>query len=104
MATPEMARHFDEELEANRSRGVVNRVLDVKLLHGDLCEAWREGSDEYASIAMRFALNDVMEDRSTGKSAPGSQGRTEATVVWTFRRPAGAGAHAWKLSAIQQAA
>jgi predicted lipid-binding transport protein (Tim44 family) len=104
MATPEMARHFDEELEANRSRGVVNRVLDVKLLHGDLCEAWREGSDEYASIAMRFALNDVMEDRSTGKPAPGSQGRTEATEVWTFRRPTGAGPHAWKLSAIQQAA
>ncbi len=104
MATPEMARHFDEELAENRSRGLVNRVSEVKLLQGDLSEAWREGSDEYATVAMRFALNDVMEDRTTGKPAPGSTGATQATEVWTFRRPAGAGPEAWKLSAIQQAA
>ncbi|QGM98504.1 TIM44-like domain-containing protein [Methylocystis parvus] len=104
MATPEMIRHFDEELESNRRKGVVNRVTDVKLLQGDLSEAWREGGDEYASVAMRFSLNDVMEDRATGKPAPGSQGATQATEVWTFRRPAGASPEAWKLSAIQQAA
>ncbi len=104
ITTPEMARHFDDELEANRGKGVVNRVTDVKLLQGDLSEAWREGSDEYATVAMRFALNDVMEDRATGKPAPGSTGATEATEVWTFRRPAGSGPDAWKLSAIQQAA
>lgn len=104
VATPEMVRHFDDELETNRRKGVVNRVSDVKLLQGDLSEAWREGSDEYASVAMRFSLNDVLEDRATGKPAPGSAGPTEATEVWTFRRPAGAGPDAWKLSAIQQAA
>ncbi|WP_442756774.1 TIM44-like domain-containing protein [Methylocystis sp. JAN1] len=104
MATPEMIRHFDEELETNRRKGVVNRVSDVKLLQGDLSEAWREGSDEYATVAMRFSLNDVTEDRATGKPAPGSAGATQATEVWTFRRPAGAGPDAWKLSAIQQAA
>lgn len=104
MATPEMVRYFDEELEDNRRKGLVNRVSDVKLLQGDLSEAWREGSDEYATVAMRFALNDVLEDRNTGKTAPGSTGATEATEVWTFRRPAGAGPDAWKLSAIQQAA
>ncbi|WP_457797135.1 TIM44-like domain-containing protein [Methylocystis sp. S23] len=104
MATPEMVRRFDDELEANRRKGVVNRVTDVKLLQGDLSEAWREGSDEYATVAMRFALNDVMEDRATGKPAPGSPGAAQATEVWTFRRQAGAGADAWKLSAIQQAA
>jgi predicted lipid-binding transport protein (Tim44 family) len=76
----------------------------VKLLQGDLSEAWREGRDEYATVAMRFALNDVMEDIATGKPAPGSQGATEAREVWTFRRPLGAGPDAWKLSAIQQAA
>ena len=53
---------------------------------------------------MRFALNDVLEDIATGKPAPGSQGATEATEVWTFRRPAGAGQDGWKLSAIQQTA
>jgi predicted lipid-binding transport protein (Tim44 family) len=104
MATPEMIRHFDEEIAENRSRGLVNRVSNVKLLQGDLSEAWREGSDEYATVAMRFALNDVMEDRATGKPAPGSTGETQATEVWTFRRPAGAGPEAWKLSGIQQAA
>jgi predicted lipid-binding transport protein (Tim44 family) len=104
LTTPEMARNFDDELEANRRKGVVNRVSDVKLLQGDLSEAWREGADEYATVAMRFALNDVIEDRATGKPAPGSPGPTEATELWTFRRPAGAGPQAWKLSAIQQAA
>jgi predicted lipid-binding transport protein (Tim44 family) len=99
-----MVRHFEEELEENRSRGVVNRVTDVKLLQGDLSESWREGRDEYATVAMRFALNDVMEEIATGKPAPDSQGRTEATELWSFRRPAGSGPEAWKLSAIQQAA
>ena len=51
---------------------------------------------------MRFALNDVMEDRASGKPAPGSPGKTEATEAWTFRRDAGAGWQGWKLSAIQQ--
>lgn len=104
MATPEMASYFDDELEENRRKGVVNRVSDVRLLQGDLSEAWREGGDEYATVAMRFAFNDVMEDRATGKPAPGSPGPGEATEIWTFRRPAGAGPQEWKLSAIQQAA
>jgi len=104
MSTPEMASYFDDELEANRRKGVVNRVSNVKLLSGDLAEAWREGGDEYATVAMRFALNDVMEDRATGKVLPGSPGPSEATEAWTFRRDAGAGQRGWKLSAIQQSA
>ncbi len=104
MSTPEMASYFDDELEDNRRKGVLNRVSDVKLLQGDLSEAWREGVDEYATVAMRFALNDEMLDRATGKPAPGSPGETQTNEAWTFRRPAGAGAKEWKLSAIQQAA
>ncbi|PPD44269.1 MAG: hypothetical protein CTY15_07425 [Methylocystis sp.] len=104
LATPEMVRQFEDDLAANRAKGVVNRVTDVKLLQGDLSEAWREGSDEYATVAMRFSLNDVMEDRTTGTPATGSTGESQATEVWTFRRPAGSGPDAWKLSAIQQAA
>ena len=91
MSTPEMASYFDDELEENRRKGVINRVSDVKLLQGDVSEAWREGVDEYATVAMRFALNDVLEDRATGKPAPGSPGPTETSEAWTFRRPAGAG-------------
>lgn len=104
MSTPEMASYFDDELEENRRKGLVNRVSDVKLLQGDLSEAWREGVDEYATVDMRFALKDEMVDRATGKPAPGWEGQSETTEVWTFRRPAGAGPQEWKLSAIQQAA
>ena len=103
MSTPEMVSYFDDELEENRSQGVVNRVSDVKLLQGDLSEAWREGGDEYATVAMRFALNDVMEDRDRASPRRVRQGRRRREV-WTFRRPAGAGPQEWKLSAIQQAA
>jgi predicted lipid-binding transport protein (Tim44 family) len=41
-------------LAANASRGLINRVTDVKLLQGDLAEAWREGRTEHATVAMRF--------------------------------------------------
>ena len=54
--TPEMLSYFSEELAQNASRGVVNQITDVKLLQGDLSEAWREGSDEYATVAMRYSL------------------------------------------------
>ncbi|MBM3553344.1 MAG: hypothetical protein FJX45_16715 [Alphaproteobacteria bacterium] len=104
MSTPEMASYFDEELEENRRKGVLNRVSDVKLLQGDLSEAWREGVDEYATVAMRFSLKDEMLDRTTNRPAPGWEGQSETTEAWTFRRPAGAGPQEWKLSAIQQAA
>jgi hypothetical protein len=38
--TPELLSYFSEELAANASRGVINRVTDVKLIHGDLAEAF----------------------------------------------------------------
>ncbi|MGQ7792507.1 TIM44-like domain-containing protein [Faunimonas sp. B44] len=96
--TPEMFVYFGEELDDNETRGVVNRVSDVRLLQGDPAEAWREGEAEYATVAMRFGLRDVVEDRATG--AVVETGPSEATEVWTFRRKPGAD---WKLSAIQQA-
>src|SRR5437764_13597256 len=46
--TPELLSYFSEELAANASKDVVNRVSDVKLLQGDLAEAWREGETDYA--------------------------------------------------------
>ena len=54
--TPEMLSYYAEELSENASRGVVNQLSDVKLLQGDLSEAWREGDKEYASVAMRYSL------------------------------------------------
>jgi len=98
--TPEMLSYFSEELAANASRGVVNRVSDVKLLQGDLAEAWREGDAEYATVAMRFSLLDQTIDRASGRLVEGDPSRpSEATELWTFRRAPGG---PWLLSAIQQ--
>jgi len=95
--TPEMLSYFSEELAQNASRGVVNEIADVKLLQGDLSEAWREGNDEYATVAMRYALNDRMLDRVSGRVI--EEDPSEATELWTFRRVRGG---QWLLSALQQ--
>ena len=87
-ATPEMVSYFAEQLTQNSSRGLVNRVTDVKLLQGDLAEAWREGDAEYATVAMRFALNDSMVERASGRTVEGGS-PSEATELWTFRRALG---------------
>ncbi len=105
LATPEMVSYFSEDIAANAREGVVNRISGVKLLQGDLSESWREGADEYATVAMRFALNDVFVDKASGKIVSGDPAQPiQSTEIWTFRRPAGTGPDAWKLSAIQQAA
>jgi predicted lipid-binding transport protein (Tim44 family) len=75
----------------------VNRVSDTKLLQGDLAEAWREGGSEYATVAMRFSINDTMVDRASGRVVEG--GPQEVSELWTFRRANGS---PWILSAIQQ--
>jgi len=99
-ATPEMVSYFSEDLASNASRGVVNRVSNVKLLQGDLAEAWRDGDTEYATVAMRFSLVDWYIERTTGRVVDGDPARPrEATEVWTFRRHRGS---PWMLSAIQQ--
>ncbi len=104
LATPEMVGYFGEELEGNARRGAVNRISGVRLLKGDLAEAWREGGAEYASVAMRFSLIDTMVDKASGRIVSGNPNQPEeAAELWTFVRPAGAGPQAWTLSAIQQA-
>jgi predicted lipid-binding transport protein (Tim44 family) len=97
IATPEVLSYFSEDLAANASKGVVNRVSNVKLLQGDLAEAWREGDTEYATVALRYSLDDEMVERDSGRVVQG--GPDEATEVWTFMRSRGG--H-WLLSAIQQ--
>ena len=89
MATPEMAGYFEEQLAAQNARGVRNEVTDVKLEQGDLSEAWREGSTEYATVAMRFSMIDVTRD-AAGRVVEGdAANRTQATELWTFVRAAG---------------
>jgi predicted lipid-binding transport protein (Tim44 family) len=97
-----MAGYMQEELSDNLARGVVNKVSNVRLLQGDLSEAWREGNADYATVAMRYALTDVMLDKATNRVVEGDpQQIGEATEIWTFRRDQGG---SWKLSAIQQGA
>jgi predicted lipid-binding transport protein (Tim44 family) len=97
LTTPEMAGYFDEELRNNAARGVVNKISDVKLLQGDLAEAWGEDRTDYATVAMRYALKDVMVERAGGRIVQTDS--SEATELWTFQRQPGRG---WVLSAIQQ--
>jgi predicted lipid-binding transport protein (Tim44 family) len=99
LATPEMVSYFSKDLEENKARNDVNKVTDVKLLQGDLAEAWREGETDFASVAMRFSLVDKTLERGTGRVVSGSDTPIEATEVWTFARRRGSD---WELSAIQQ--
>jgi predicted lipid-binding transport protein (Tim44 family) len=96
--TPEMLSYYSDELAHNQSHGDINQISDVKLLQGDLAEAWREGNDEYATVAMRYSLDDRIVDRKDGRLI--EQLPSEATELWTFRRAANGGQ--WVLSAIQQ--
>jgi len=96
--TPEMLSYFSEQLSENSSRGQVNRITDVKLLQGDLSEAWSEGDADYATVAMHFALTDSMVERASGRTVEGGS-PSEVTELWTFMRAHGGG---WLLSAIQQ--
>jgi predicted lipid-binding transport protein (Tim44 family) len=98
MITPEMLSYFSEQLADNASRGLVNRVTDVKLLQGDLAEAWREGRTDYATVAMKYGLKDSMVERASGRVVEGGE-LTEVTELWTFMRSGGGN---WLLSAIQQ--
>jgi len=99
LVTPEMLSYYAEELAANASRGVRNELADVKLLQGDLAEAWREGNDEYATVAMRYQQSDRVLDRNTGQVVESSEQPDEGVEYWTFRRANGG---AWMVSAIQQ--
>ena len=103
--TPEMLSYFSQDLAENTKQGVHNEVSGVKLLQGDLSEAWRENGLEYATVAMRFSIIDAMVDRANGRVVSGDRTRpTEATELWTFRRDDRARTDGWQLSAIQQAA
>ena len=67
-------------------RGVTNRISGVKLLQGDVSEAWREGTDEYATVAMRFSLIDVKVD---GKVVKAVAQPTKQNWLYVFDRITG---------------
>jgi predicted lipid-binding transport protein (Tim44 family) len=99
MTTPEMAGYFGEQLSEQVSRGVRNSVTDVRLVSGDLAQAWAEQGREYATVAMRFSMIDATRD-AAGRVVDGSASEhVTATEIWTFVRSRGG---QWILSAIQQ--
>ena len=100
LATPEMVSYFADDLAEQTSRGVRNSVTDVRLLKGDLSEAWSEpGGREYATVAMHFGMIDVTRN-AAGHVVEGNPNQpTTATELWTFMRSSGG---RWILSAIQQ--
>ena len=105
LLTPEMASYFEGDLSDNEAKGVINKIANVKLLQGDLSEAWREASGEYATVAMRYSISDALVDRKTGRTIEGDLVKVgEVTEVWTFVREPGTSLDGWKLSAIQQVA
>jgi len=99
LATPEMVSYFTKDLEQNKANNDINKVSNVKLLQGDLSEAWREGETDYATVAMRISLVDKTLERGTNRVVHGSDTPVEVTEVWTFARQRGGN---WEVSAIQQ--
>jgi hypothetical protein len=104
-STPEMFSHFSRDLHDNAKQGRRNDLADIKLLAGELSEAWSENGSDYATVAMRYSLVDATVDRATGILISGDAiDASEATELWTFRRDDRARVDGWELSAIQQAA
>jgi predicted lipid-binding transport protein (Tim44 family) len=100
LATPEMVRYFSDDLADLAARGWRNETRDVALEQGDLAEAWREGNQEFATVAMRFSMVDVTRRLADGAVVEGDpNSRTQTVEIWTFVRNSGG---AWQLSAIQQ--
>ena len=100
ITTPEVMSYLSEELAQNAAKGLRNEVFDVKLLSGDIAEAWREGTDEYVTVALRYESRDVMRNRATGELVSGIDGLDQHSEVWTFVRH---NRGEWLLSAIQGA-
>ena len=98
ITTPEMTGYLSQELGENASKGVRNEVYDVKLLSGDIAEAWREGSEQYATVSLKYESRDIVRDRATGQVVSGDDRVTEVTELWTFVRR---GNGPWLVSAIQ---
>lgn len=105
ISTPEMFSEFSRELADNAHKGVRNEIRNVKLLQGDVSEAWREPGSTYATVAMRYSLIDAVVDRATMRVVEGDLTRPkEAVEFWTFRKDDRVAGEGWQLSAIQQAA
>jgi hypothetical protein len=105
LMTPEMLGYFSEEMTKNASQGVQNLVSNVRLVKGEVSEAWDEGDLQYATAYLRWSAIDQVLRLGSGPGVPdavvGGDPRTpvEQEEMWTFVRQRGG---RWLLSAIQQ--
>ncbi len=98
-ATPELLGYFQDQLNTLNRQGLRNRISAPRIEGMELSEAWSEGDTDFATIALRFSMIDVTEDRS-GRIVDGDPNvRALVSEIWTFARRRGS--H-WILSAIQQ--
>ena len=89
-----MLSYFSEQLADNASRGLINRVADVKLLQGDLAEAWREGdTDRLCDRGHEICAQKQHGEARSGRSVEGGE-QNEVTELWTFMRAR------WQLAAL----
>jgi predicted lipid-binding transport protein (Tim44 family) len=103
-STPEIASYFEEEISGYKQRNQEYRIGEVKLLQGDLSEAWGERDAIYATVAMRYSIFAATYDHNAKRFVEGDPNKPqEVTELWTFRAEHGPVRH-WKLSAIQQVA
>jgi predicted lipid-binding transport protein (Tim44 family) len=98
ITTPEVFDYLSRELSESDAKGLRNEVFDVRLLEGDVAEAWREQDLEYVTAALRYESRDVMRERDTGNVVSGDDRIAEKSEVWTFVRRRGG---EWLISAIQ---
>ena len=98
ITTPEVLGYLSDELREAEQKGLRNEVFDVRLLQGEVAEAWREGPSDYATVALHYESRDVMRERSTGTLVSGEDRLVERREVWTFVRHNGGD---WLVSAIQ---
>lgn len=100
LATPEIAGYMEDQLRENGQKGLQNRVEDVRLLKGDIVEAWREGAVDYATVNLKWSAADYTLRAGGTELVSGDPRRpSESAEVWTLVRHLNG---PWQLSAIQQ--
>lgn len=100
LTTPEVTSYLVEDLSRDRGRGIANRVEGVRLLKGEIDEAWREDDVDYVTAILTFESRDYSVQAGSGKVVEGNPATpTVATESWTFLRAAQG---RWLLSAIER--
>ena len=103
--TPEMLNYFNEQLSANTSRGLSNKLENITVLKMETVESWIEYDLNYATVVIQWQASDYMVriDRQPTDIDYVASGDPKATEIieeqWTFSRVENG---RWLLSAIQQ--